>query len=104
MGSIQQRHLDNFSIEQLQAYLRRHPNDMYAGEKLIERLQQRNTRRRLPSQVTEKTARSIQQRHLDNFSIEQLQAYLRRHPNDMYAGEKLIERLQQRNTRRRLPS
>merc|ERR1712000_301017 len=39
------------------------------------------------------TVQITQQRMIDNFSIEQLQSHLRRNPTDMYAGNKLVEKL-----------
>merc|ERR1711900_99043 len=89
-GSIQQMNIDNFSIKQLQAHLGKHPKDIYAGQKLIEKLKQRN-RLRLPSQVTmlkkSGMAGSIQQMNIDNSSIKQLKAHLGKHPKDIYAEQ-----------------
>merc|ERR1711900_59876 len=106
-GSIQQMNIDNFSIKQLKAHLGKHPKDIYAGQKMGEKLKQRS-RRRLPSQVTmlkkSGMAGRIQQMNIDKFSIKQLQAHLGNHPKDIYAGQKLIEKLKQRNRRRLPPS
>merc|ERR1712000_564117 len=103
--------IDNFSIEQLQSHLRRNPTDMYAANKLIEKLQQRSQQRSARRNLAGKnkvgmkhkyvgTAQITQQRMIDNFSIEQLQSHLRRNPNDMYAANKLVEKLQQRSQQR----
>merc|ERR1712169_44130 len=107
----QQRMIDNFSIEQLQSHLRRNPTDMYAANKLIEKLQQRSQQRSARRNLAGKnkvgmkhkyvgTAQITQQRMIDNFSIEQLQSHLRRNPADMYAANKLIEKLEQRSQQR----
>merc|ERR1712169_149520 len=104
--------IDNFSIEQLQSHLRRNPTDMYAANKLIEKLQQRSQQRSARRNLAGKnkvgmkhkyvgTAQITQQRMIDNFSIEQLQRHCRRNPTDMYAGKKLVEKLEQRSEQQR---